>query len=162
MMRALLAVPLLAGCPSEGGIAFSYGMYKDGPTPTLVTSCSDVDVLRVRFEVGSDTNSNNILDEDELEGRAVDDCNQQGSQLGQYETELDRLPAGEYDLFAISFVPFVDGTIASRTYPGTSYADRWSFSNPGAPAVVIEEGTLTTVAFTAYEGGTSELRMVLR
>jgi hypothetical protein len=159
-MKRRLALALLAGCPSEGGVSFSYAMYAEGSTPTLVTSCAQVNITGVRFRMGNDANADGLLqdDVDDVAGRALEDCNQQGSTLGRFETATDRLEAGTYNLITVSFAPFVDATSQSRYFTRNNYAETWAFEVP----LVIEEGKITNISFASFEGGTPELRMVLQ
>lgn len=175
MRGALLAVLLAAGCRSEGGVEFSYALYRDGNPPTPAATCSAISVSRIRFMVGQDANADQILDDDELEGRATLDCNQSDrdnnqvlttTELGHFETADDRLPAGDYNMFAIELALLRDNTIStipSRTFIMNGYYERWTFVGPsGGTLLTIEELAVTHIDFSAFDSGSPELRLIAR
>lgn len=177
MKISLVALLLfLAGCPSEGGVTFSYALLRENQNVTFALSCAEAKVSRIRFMVGMDSNVDRLLQDDELEGRAIANCNQidlngdatlSPAEFGRFETPDDRLPAGDYDLFAVELAFEINGTVntvQSRFPSASNYVDRWIFSSTtvGQPAVRIEEGKITTVGFSGYDGNLPELRLFTR
>jgi hypothetical protein len=173
---ALTALCFACGClPSEGGIEFSYGLFRNGSPPTAAMNCTEINVTRIRFMVGNDANRDGDLQDDELEGRAIAECNQSdrdrnemltGGELGSFKTASDRLPAGAYDMFAVELahVEFdTSDTVRARYWSRTDYADRWNFwATDGSSIVTIVEGVVTRVDFSDFEGGFPELRLIVQ
>lgn len=161
-MRLVVAVGLTAliGCRTEGGVAFDYKLYAASNLDAPAVSCSQIGVSRIRFMIGN-AYSDGLLQDYELEGRAVQDCTA-GS--GRFETESDRLPVGEYTAVAVSLVLEVGSTITtvpSRPFGVSEYSQRWTYGNPNDSTILtITEGEVTSFSFAPFDGGMPELRLI--
>jgi hypothetical protein len=173
MMRALLLMCLVAGCRGpEGGLQFSYALYSSNGT-TPAPNCFEAEVGQIRVIIGNDDNRNGDLDEDEYIGRALSDCNQVDrdqngqlalSELAVFETESDRLPAGEYADLLVELPAIEDSTlsISVRFHAGTTFASGVHFFSTNGPLFEIREGEVTQFDFSAFTGGFAEARFAVQ
>ena len=161
MKRALAIAIALAGCRSEGGVEFSYTIYRNGLT-TPEASCASAGISTIRLMLGNDLDASNSLSDDELEGRAIADCNQIAGGTGHFTTPSDRLPSGDYNMFAIEAAAGF-ANVAYHPAMETSFTERWNYSRgDGAPIVVIQDGAMASISFESFAGGSADLHIIIR
>ena len=170
--RLLFISCALAGCaPSEGGLQLSYGLYRsDGTTPAR--NCFDIQVSQIRVVIGNDDNRNMQLEDEEMIGRALADCNQSDADqngqlsladLGRFETPSDRLPTGEFNTMLIQLTGIDGGDVPVRFHAspnGFSNGGVVFYSTSVAALFEIKEGEITQFSFSGFMGGFQEARFV--
>ncbi len=171
MSRSIAVLCALVGCaPSEGGLQLSYGLYRsDGTTPAR--NCFDIQVSQIRVIIGNDENRNRQLEEEEMIGRALADCNQSDADqngqlsladLGLFETPSDRLPTGEFDTMLIELAAIGEGTVPVRFHDNTQsgFGSGVVFWTTVGTLLEIRDGEITQFSFSSFSGSFQEARFV--
>jgi hypothetical protein len=155
---SFLALTSLVGCQDFGGVEFGYVLLSpDNNGDGIVDAapnCAAAGVDSVRFSIGNDNNNDGILDAEEAIVQITLGCNQNDNnnngvldadELGSFQSNVDDIPEGFFDSFAIEFLDAGGIPVPWQTFDNNQNFDKFTFK--GAEDTFVGNFASTVLPF---------------